>query len=114
MAGKTFFFNTNVSISENYATNFFDVSAIQLISNTDFDTTDKDTCVNVLNEQIGIYDEIQTFCTNNIDEQDIYTFTSKLQEAVTNLRPTYINKMSFTVANLNDQININLIRSFVF
>lgn len=113
MAGKQFIYNTNVGITENYATNFFDISAIEIIAKTDLSITTKELCAEVLSEMADIYNEIQTFSENNIDEKNIFTFTSKLEETLNGVSHKYIEKISFNITDINVASN-TLLRTFNF
>ena len=100
MAERQFVFNTNVSITENFATNFFDVSEIQILAKSSLSITSTEKCAEVLKEMADAYNEIDDYCNNNINEQNIYTFVSKMQEAMINLKLKNLQEMSFAVRDV--------------
>jgi len=112
MAIKQFIFNTNVGITENYATNFFDISNVQITANTDLDITNTEKCSEVLEEMANIYNEIQSFCERDMDEKNIYTFSSNLEEHLKLLGIKNILSITFTVSDLKIPTLDFLNRSF--
>ena len=114
MATKQFLYNTNVGISENYSTNFFDISSIQITAATDLDITKQELCAEVLAEMASIYIEIDTFSQNNIDQENMFTFSQKLVTTLQGLRPRYLKTMSFFISNLDPSKNSNLSVIFDF
>jgi hypothetical protein len=112
MAERQFIFNTNVAISENYATNFFNISALEITSRTDLSITTQEECAAVLTEMANIYKEIDTYLQRNIDEKNIYTLSLGLEDALKNLRPRYSDTISFIVTDINIPAD-TLYRTFV-
>lgn len=113
MPSRDFIYNTNVAISSNYATNFFDISGIQMTAKTDLSITTQEECAAVLTEMSNIYKEIDTSLQRNIDEKNIFTLSSSLEEAIKNLRPRYVFSFSFIATDLLISIN-TLSRTFNF
>ena len=112
MATKQFIFNTNVGITENYATNFFDVSNVQLTAKTDLNITSIEKCAEVLNEMATVYNEIQNYCDRNIDEKNIYTFASGLEDYLVRIGIKNITLITFTVSDLTNINSDFLTRNF--
>lgn len=100
MAEKQFIFNTNVGITENYATNFFDIASIEIKAKTDLSITNQELCASVLKEMADIYNAIEIYSQENIDEKDIFTFSNNLENALKRLSPRYIQTMSFMVSEI--------------
>ncbi len=114
MAEKQFFYNALVSITENYATNFFDISEITMETQSGFTTASKEQALEMITEQEKIYNEIQLFCDKNIDEKDIFRFTQNLEELLNAVQPKYLTKIFFKISNIDNINYVYLDRSFMF
>lgn len=113
MAEIKFIYFTNVGISENFTTNFFDISVHQLTGEEELTSNKKDAAIECINEKELFYQIIQEFARENMDEKNIHSFLQNLEQMLFRNTYYYIVRAGITIMSLEDNSN-TIIRSLRF
>lgn len=110
---RQFIYNSIVGISENYISNFFDIAILKLETNIAVSIIDREICLEMINEKCDLYNQVERYAISNIDERDIYIFTSKLEELLRSISYKYIGSISLLICDIFTNNN-TLKRDFNF
>ena len=100
-----FIYFTNVGISENFTTNFFDISVHQLTGEEELTSNKKEAAIQCINEKEVFYQTIQEFAIENMDEKNINLFLQNLEQALAKNTYFYITRASIMIMTLEDNTN---------
>jgi len=96
---QTYKFINNVQAMENSVTNYYAIGILNMVSEPS-ESLDKGLISEIMNEQITVYETVETFAKANMEEQDLDLLITNLTKEINKLTFSYIKSFNLGFSDL--------------